>query len=96
MSDEIKIGSEWWKMPCENPLLVQRLTLKDMCCSILEKSGEPLHYKEIAKRLEADYGKTFEHVKSKATTITGALWQEQKIIGNGRGYYFLKEWEEGK
>ncbi|MFH1326214.1 MAG: sigma factor-like helix-turn-helix DNA-binding protein [Candidatus Falkowbacteria bacterium] len=56
---------------------------------ILKHEGKPLHFKEIAERINEI---SFDHKKANPATVHNELILDNKYVLIGRGIYALKEW----
>jgi len=64
-------------------------TINDKIYLILKNSGKPLHFAEIAERINQI---SFDKKKANAATVHNELILDSKYILVGRGLYGLKEW----
>ena len=67
----------------------------DHIANILRRAGEPLHYKEILKRLETEE-KAPLRGKKPTSNMTGTLSAGPRFKKMGDGYWGLTEWKEEK
>lgn len=63
--------------------------VKDKAYVVLHKAGKPLHFVEIAKRID-DTG--FDHKKAHPQTVHNELIKDKRFVLVGRGIYALGEW----
>jgi len=63
--------------------------MSDKVSLVLKKFGEPLHFTEIAKKIN-EIG--FDNKKANPATIHNELILDEKYVLVGRGIYALKEW----
>lgn len=64
-------------------------TINDKIYLILKNHGKPLHFAEIAGKIN-DVG--FDHKNANAATVHNELILDKKYVLVGRGLYALKEW----
>jgi len=64
-------------------------TINDKIYLILKNSGKPMHFAEIADRINQI---SFDKKKANAATVHNELILDEKYILVGRGLYGLKEW----
>ena len=64
-------------------------TINDKIYLILKNSGEPMHFAEIADKINQI---SFDKKKANAATVHNELILDEKYILVGRGLYGLKEW----
>lgn len=64
-------------------------TVNDKIYLVLKDSGKPMHFAEIAERIN-QIG--FDHKKANTATVHNELILDEKYILIGRGFYSLKEW----
>lgn len=64
-------------------------TINDKIYLILKNSGQPLHFAEIADRINQI---NFDEKKAHAATVHNELILDEKYILVGRGLYGLREW----
>lgn len=64
-------------------------TINDKIYLILKNSGQPMHFAEIADRINEV---RFDHKKANAATVHNELILDRKYVLVGRGLYGLKEW----
>jgi len=64
-------------------------TINDKIYLILKNSGKPMHFTEIADRINEI---SFDKKKANAATVHNELILDEKYILVGRGLYGLKEW----
>lgn len=75
---------EWGKTNSSN---VKIRGIKDYAFLIMRKHGSPMHFKEVAKAIEATFGK-----KTHVATCHNELIKDSRFVLVGRGIYALKEW----
>lgn len=63
--------------------------MSDKIYLVLKKEGRPLHFKEIAEKINAI---GFDHKQANPATIHNELILDDKYVLVGRGLYALKEW----
>lgn len=64
-------------------------TINDKIYLVLKNSGKPMHFAEIADKINAT---GFDKKKANAATVHNELILDEKYILVGRGLYGLKEW----
>lgn len=64
-------------------------TINDKIYLILKNSGKPMHFAEIAEKINQI---SFDKKKANAATVHNELILDEKYILVGRGLYGLKEW----
>jgi len=64
-------------------------TINDKIYLVLKNSGKPMHFAEIADRINQI---SFDRKKANAATVHNELILDEKYILVGRGLYGLKEW----
>lgn len=64
-------------------------TVNDKIYLVLKHSGEPMHFTEIANKINEV---AFDHKKANAATVHNELILDNRYILVGRGTYGLKEW----
>ena len=64
-------------------------TINDKIYLILKNSGKPMHFAEIADKINQT---SFDKKKANAATVHNELILDEKYILVGRGLYGLKEW----
>lgn len=80
--------------------LNSRMTVAEMAAATLRQAGEPLHYREITKRiLQTDAWKTRgktpqDTVNSRMVVDIQDNAERSTFVRTGRGIYGLREWEE--
>ncbi len=75
---------EWGKIDSSN---VKTRGIKDYAFLIMRKHGSPMHFKEVAKAIEATFNK-----KTHVATTHNELIKDKRFVLVGRGIYALKEW----
>ncbi len=75
---------EWGKATSGN---VKTRGIKDYAYLIMRKHGSPMHFREVAKAIEATFGK-----KTHVATCHNELIKDKRFILVGRGMYALSEW----
>jgi hypothetical protein len=65
-------------------------TINDKIYLVLKNSGEPLHFTEIASRIN---DVKFDHKKANPATVHNELILDNRYILTGRGMYGLKDWK---
>lgn len=61
--------------------------IRDMAWLVLRRHGSPMHYTEVAKSIEATFGK-----KAHSATCHNELIKDARFVLVGRGLYALAEW----
>lgn len=69
---------------------VKPKTINDKIFLILKNAGEPLHFTEIAKRINEI---KFDKKMANPATVHNELILDQRYVLTGRGMYGLKEWQ---
>jgi len=64
-------------------------TVRDKIYFVLKRYQKPLHFKEIARTIEAE---KFDQKKVVAATVHNELIADDRFVLIGRGIYALKEW----
>jgi DNA-directed RNA polymerase delta subunit len=75
---------EWGKADSQN---VKTRGIKDYAYLVMRKHGSPMHFREVAKAIEATFGK-----KTHTATCHNELIKDKRFILVGRGIYALAEW----
>lgn len=75
---------EWGKTDSQN---VKTRGVKDFAYLVMRKHGSPMHFREVAKAIEATFGK-----KTHTATCHNELIKDKRFILVGRGIYALAEW----
>jgi len=75
---------EWGKAESAN---VKVRGVKDYAYLVMRKHGSPMHFREVAKAIEATFGK-----KTHTATCHNELIKDNRFVLVGRGIYALKEW----
>lgn len=75
---------EWGKSHSAN---VKVRGIKDYAYLVMRKHGSPMHFKEVAKAIEATFNK-----KTHTATCHNELIKDTRFVLVGRGIYALKEW----
>ncbi len=75
---------EWGKADSQN---VKTRGVKDYAYLVMRKHGSPMHFREVAKAIEATFGK-----KTHTATCHNELIKDKRFILVGRGIYALAEW----
>jgi len=75
---------EWGKSESPN---VRLKGVRDYAYLVLREHGSPMHFSEVAKRIEKVFGK-----KAHRATTHNELIKDGRFILVGRGLYALKEW----
>jgi len=76
-----------WGLSHWNSIMLKRMS--DKIYLVLQKEGKPLHFTEIAKRID-EIG--FDGKKANPATIHNELILDNKYVLIGRGIYALAEW----
>ncbi len=76
--------NEWGMADSPN---VKTRGIKDYAYLIMRKHGSPMHFREVAKGIEATFGK-----KTHVATTHNELIKDPRFILVGRGTYGLAEW----
>jgi len=76
-----------WGLANWNSISLKRMS--DKIYLILKKHGQPMHFTEIAKKINET---GFDHKKANPATIHNELILDKKYILVGRGIYALAEW----
>ncbi len=63
--------------------------VKDKAYIVLSKNGDPLHFVDIAKEIDAS---GFDQKKAHPQTVHNELIKDDRFVLVGRGIYALKEW----
>jgi len=63
--------------------------VKDKAYVVLSKKGEPLHFVDIAKEIDAS---GFDNKKAHPQTVHNELIKDSRFVLVGRGIYALQEW----
>lgn len=61
--------------------------MRDYAFLVIRKHGSPIHFREVAKKIEALFGK-----KAHVATTHNELIKDPRFVLVGRGLYALKEW----
>ncbi|HXF50331.1 MAG TPA: winged helix-turn-helix domain-containing protein [Dehalococcoidia bacterium] len=72
--------------------LQQYPSLADMVVDLLREAGEPLHYREIEKRLRAK-GLYKAGGRDPANTLLAHYFNDPRLFRPRRGTYALREWQ---
>lgn len=64
-------------------------SIRDKAYIVLKKAKQPLHFMEIAKRIEAT---KFDHKRATVQAVHNELIRYDQFVLVGRGLYALKEW----
>lgn len=75
---------EWGKADSSN---VKTRGIKDYAYLVMRKHGSPMHFREVAKAIEATFGK-----KTHVATCHNELIKDSRFVLVGRGMYALAEW----
>lgn len=75
---------EWGKSSSSS---VKTRGIKDYAYLVMRKHGSPMHFREVAKAIEATFGK-----KTHIATCHNELIKDGRFVLVGRGMYALKEW----
>ena len=75
---------EWGKSESQN---VKTRGVKDYAYLVMRKHGSPMHFREVAKAIEATFGK-----KTHTATCHNELIKDKRFVLVGRGIYALAEW----
>ena len=75
---------EWGKADSAN---VKTRGVKDFAYLVMRKHGSPMHFREVAKAIEATFGK-----KTHTATCHNELIKDKRFVLVGRGIYALAEW----
>jgi hypothetical protein len=75
---------EWGKADSSN---VKTRGVKDYAFLVMRKHGSPMHFREVAKSIEATFGK-----KTHTATCHNELIKDKRFVLVGRGIYALTEW----
>ena len=75
---------EWGKAESAN---VKTRGVKDYAYLVMRKHGSPMHFREVAKSIEATFGK-----KTHTATCHNELIKDKRFVLVGRGIYALAEW----
>jgi hypothetical protein len=86
ISKEISVNplGEWG---LASSLLVRPRGMRDFAYLVLKKHGSPLHFREVAKKIEDFAGR-----KSHVQTVHNELIKDDRFILVGRGLYALSGW----
>ncbi|MCU0680512.1 MAG: winged helix-turn-helix domain-containing protein, partial [Planctomycetes bacterium] len=68
---------------------VKPKTINDKIYLILKNSGQPMHFTEIAEKIN-EIG--FDKKKANPATVHNELILDERYVLTGRGTYALKEW----
>lgn len=83
-----KIGKnplgEWGKTESSN---VKTRGIRDYAYLVMRKHGSPLHFREVAKKIQDTFGK-----KTHVATCHNELIKDKRFVLVGRGFYALSEW----
>lgn len=83
-----KIGKnplgEWGKTESSN---VKTRGIRDYAYLVMRKHGSPLHFREVAKKIQDTFGK-----KTHVATCHNELIKDKRFVLVGRGVYALTEW----
>lgn len=63
--------------------------VKDKAFVVLDKANEPMHFVEIAEKINAS---GFDHKKAHPQTVHNELIKDERFVLVGRGIYALKSW----
>lgn len=75
---------EWGKTESSN---VKTRGIRDYAYLVMRKHGSPLHFREVAKKIQDTFGK-----KTHVATCHNELIKDKRFVLVGRGYYALAEW----
>ena len=75
---------EWGKSTSSS---VKTRGIKDFAYLVMRKHGSPMHFREVAKAIEATFGK-----KTHVATCHNELIKDSRFVLVGRGMYALREW----
>ncbi len=75
---------EWGKADSQN---VKTRGVKDYAYLVMRKHGSPMHFREVAKAIQATFGK-----KTHTATCHNELIKDKRFVLVGRGIYALAEW----
>ena len=75
---------EWGKSESQN---VKTRGVKDYAYLVMRKHGSPMHFREVAKAIEATFGK-----RTHTATCHNELIKDKRFVLVGRGIYALAEW----
>jgi len=65
-------------------------TINDKIYLVLKNSGQPLHFTEIASKIN---DVKFDHKNANAATVHNELILDERYVLTGRGMYGLREWQ---
>ena len=68
-----------------------RLSAADAAYEVLLESGEPLHYREITKRM-IESGRWSSHGRTPSNTVNSAIVTDRRFVRVWPGVYGLREW----
>lgn len=75
---------EWGKTESSN---VKTRGIRDYAYLVMRKHGSPLHFREVAKKIQDTFGK-----KTHVATCHNELIKDKRFVLVGRGFYALSEW----
>ena len=75
---------EWGKADSSN---VKTRGIRDYAYLVMRKHGSPLHFREVAKKIQDTFGK-----KTHVATCHNELIKDKRFVLVGRGFYALAEW----
>lgn len=70
---------------------VKPKTINDKIYLVLKNSGQPLHFTEIATKINEV---AFDHKKANPATVHNELILDERYILTGRGMYGLRDWQK--
>ena len=70
------------------------LSASDAAYEVLLESGEPLHYREITKRM-IESGRWTSDGRTPSNTVNSAIVMDRRFVRVWPGVYSLREWPKG-